>query len=110
MAISITDGAREKLLNVMQREGMDPTDAAFRVGVKGGGCAGFEYNLSFDSKKDQFDKEFVFDGLRIIIDPKSYFFLNGMTMDWKDTLLEQRFVFTNPNAKAACGCGTSFAV
>lgn len=82
-----------------------------RLGIKGGGCSGFSYVLEFnDTFLNEKDLEFKFDSISIIVDEKSIKYLNGMTLDWKHSLLDTGFIFNNPNVKSMCGCGTSFEV
>ena len=82
-----------------------------RVMVVGGGCSGMSYKLGFenDLPKDS-DKIFEKDGVKLVIDPKSFLFLSGTTLDFSDGLNGTGFVFSNPNAKRTCGCGSSFSV
>ena len=88
-----------------------------RGGVKGGGCSGFSYILDLTETKkegdEQWDFTFEIEGnnldLRVICDPKSYLYLNGTTVDFKDEVMGRGFVFDNPNANATCGCGSSFS-
>ncbi len=80
-----------------------------RLGVKGGGCSGLTYTLAFDEKPSAADNVFDFDGVKVYCDPKSYLFLNGMTLDFSTELLTGGFKFVNPNAKKSCSCGTSFS-
>ena len=86
-------------------------NASLRLGVKSGGCSGFSYVLLFDDK-DSKSRDIVFnvDGVKILIDNKSIVYLNGCTLDWEKTLLNQGFKFINPKVKSKCGCGTSFQV
>jgi iron-sulfur cluster assembly protein len=102
----------------MLAQNFDPSVYFLRMGVLGGGCAGLSYSLDFDAKKEAHDKEFEFDfpganagdpKLKIIVDPKSYLYLNGTTLDYATRGLTGGFVFNNPNAKTSCGCGTSFS-
>ena len=85
------------------------SELGLRVGVKGGGCSGLSYFLNFDQKKEK-DSEFNFEGLKVYIDPKSFLYLNGITLDYVDSLQEKGFRFINPNASKTCGCGESFNV
>jgi iron-sulfur cluster assembly protein len=78
------------------------------MGVKGGGCSGLTYSLEFDTELRKFDKQFEFDGVTVVVDTKSYLYLNGTTLDFVSQGLTGGFTFVNPNAKSSCGCGTSF--
>ena len=114
MAVTLTETATRKLLETKRETpGLAP-DAAVRLKIKGGGCAGFTYVVDFDSEKKPADNEFTFelDGetLTVLVDPKSYLMINGIEVDFINSLMEQRFTFNNPNATGQCGCGTSFAV
>ena len=80
-----------------------------RMTVKGGGCSGLSYHLDFDRPKEK-DHSFEFEGLPVYIDPKSYLYLNGTTLDYTDSLQDKGFKFVNPNASKTCGCGESFSV
>jgi iron-sulfur cluster assembly protein len=83
---------------------------ALRVGVKGGGCSGFSYAMGFDAEKRTMDEVFEQDGIKILCDPKSHLYLDGITIDFKNDLTDGGFRFINPNAKGSCGCGSSFSV
>lgn len=105
--IQVTDKAVGKIREAFRREGV--TEGGLRLGILGGGCSGLSYQFKFDRKPRATDKVFQYDGVNVFVDPKSYVFLDGMTLDWKDSLIHSGFVFENPNAKRSCGCGTSFA-
>ena len=79
-----------------------------RLGVLGGGCSGLSYLFKFDPKPRATDQVFDFDDVKVFVDPKSMLYLDGMTLDWKDSLIQSGFAFENPNATKSCGCGTSF--
>ena len=81
-----------------------------RLGLQGGGCSGYSYLLRFDSKQRPSDKVIEFEGAKVLVDPKSYALLDGLTLDYEESLLQSGFVFHNPNAKHTCGCGTSFSM
>ena len=107
--ISITDIAREKLVELRKTEG-HPDDAKLRVSVKGGGCSGLMYDLGFDDEIVDSDQVIEDKGFTILIDKKSVLYLAGTTLDFSDGLNGKGFQFVNPNASRTCGCGESFAV
>jgi len=104
--VNVTPKAVEKIRAAFQREGVK---GGLRLGVLGGGCSGLSYQFKFDPKARPTDRVLNFDDVEVYIDPKSMVFLDGMTLDWKDSLVHSGFVFDNPNAKKSCGCGTSFS-
>jgi iron-sulfur cluster assembly protein len=107
MAVSLSPVAVKRVKELLASQNLP--DAAFlRMGVKGGGCSGLSYNLEFDTELRRFDKEFEVDGVKVVVDPKSYLYLNGSTLDYVTQGLTGGFTFVNPNAKSSCGCGTSF--
>jgi iron-sulfur cluster assembly protein len=81
-----------------------------RLGIVGGGCSGMSYKFKFETAPRPNDHVFEVDGVQLVVDPKSYQFLDGMTLDFRNTLMEQAFVLHNPNATKSCGCGKSFQV
>ncbi len=91
-------------------------DTALRVGVRGGGCSGFSYVIEFHDgpprSRDRVLDYKAVDGtpVRVVVDPKSLLYLNGATLDWEQTLMQQGFKFLNPHEKTSCGCGHSFTV
>jgi iron-sulfur cluster assembly protein len=107
--INITEKALEHIRGVMQKEGMSAEAGGLRLGVQGGGCSGLSYNVRFDTQPRERDRIFEYGDIRVFVDPKSFIYLNGMTVDWEETLMHRGFVFQNPNAKKSCGCGTSFS-
>ena len=109
MAIEISDSAVARVHELVS-QGKMPSESALRVGVKGGGCAGYSYVFEFNGKRRLSDKVFQKDGVTVLVDPKSFPLLDGMTLDFEKTLMNQAFVFKNPNAKSSCGCGVSFGV
>jgi len=84
-------------------------DFFLRVGVKGGGCSGFNYTMDLVDIKGDGDEEFESFGIKVIVDPVSNIYLNGTEVDFKDELMGRGFVFNNPNASGCCGCGQSFS-
>ena len=107
--IQVTDRAIAKIRSAMAKEGVSPEQGGLRVGVQGGGCSGLSYNIRFDSQPRERDRIFQFGDVRVFVDPKSFIYLHGMTLDYQETLMQQGFVFVNPNASKSCGCGTSFS-
>ena len=109
MAVALSDTAVKQVKNLKQAQNLP--DAVFlRMGVKGGGCSGLTYSLEFDSEMGPHDKTFEIDGVKVVVDRKSYLYLNGTTLDYVTQGLTGGFTFINPQAKSSCGCGTSFAV
>ncbi len=106
----VTDRAVARIRAVMAQEGISPEEGGLRLGVKGGGCSGLSYAISFDAQPRPNDRMFEFGGVRVFIDPKSFVYLHGITLDYEETLIRQGFTFSNPNATRSCGCGTSFSV
>ena len=106
--IRLTKKAVEMAKRSIERRGV-PTEG-LRLGVKGGGCSGVSYAIEFADKVRGRDHVFEFDGLKIVIDPKSLIYLRGSILDYEVKLMQHGFKFVNPNEKASCGCGTSFTV
>jgi iron-sulfur cluster assembly protein len=107
--IQISDRALARVRAAMAKEGISPEEGGLRLGVQGGGCSGLTYNIRFDAHPRERDRVFNFDGVRVFVDPKSFIYLHGMTLDYQETLMKQGFEFVNPNASKSCGCGTSFS-
>jgi len=107
--ISVTDKAKERIIQLKQNEGKSE-DFVIRVSVKGGGCSGLMYDLSFDNQVQEKDEVFEDKGIKILVDKKSILYLFGTTLDFSDGLNGKGFQFINPNASRTCGCGESFAV
>jgi len=106
MAVSMTPVAVNRVKELLRAQKLD--NAFLRMGVRGGGCSGMTYDLQFDSELRKHDKEFDIDGVKVVVDVKSYLYLNGTTLDYVTQGLTGGFTFVNPNAKSSCGCGTSF--
>jgi iron-sulfur cluster assembly protein len=106
MAVNVSPGAVKRVKELMESQNLQ--NAFLRMGVKGGGCSGLQYNLEFDTEMGKLDKQFEVDGVKVVVDVKSYLYLNGTTLDWVTQGLTGGFTFVNPNAKSSCGCGTSF--
>ncbi len=136
MAVTVTESAAREVASIIKQQDLDPQTTHLRVGVKGGGCSGFSYLLDLTENQRDTDEvweyNFTLDGadrkdgkdqqdtpaaegngtfvVRIVCDPKSYLYLNGTVIDFKDELMGRGFVFNNPNATSSCGCGASFGV
>ena len=104
--IFVTPKAVSKIRDAFVREGVS---GGLRLGVLGGGCSGLSYQFKFAPEPRPRDLVFAFDDVRVFVDPKSILFLDGMTLDWHDSLIQSGFVFQKPHATKSCGCGTSFS-
>ncbi len=107
--IQVSEEAKTKLLSLMKEEGYQYTDFV-RVGVTSGGCSGLSYDLGFDAEEREDDKLFEDNGIKILVNKKSFLYLIGTTLEYSGGLNGKGFVFNNPNASRTCGCGESFAV
>jgi iron-sulfur cluster assembly protein len=107
--ITITDKGAEKVQEFLDSQEGDVTLAGLRVGVRGGGCSGFQYQLAFDEQREA-DAVFVSHGLKLLVDRESLPFVSGSTIDYEESLQGAGFKVNNPNVVAACGCGSSFRV
>ena len=107
--ILVTDKAKEEIISLLNAEGKT-TDHNIRVSVKGGGCSGLMYDLSFDPSINESDEVFEEKGVKVIVSPKSLVYLTGMELDFAKEGLNEGFKFNNPNEKERCGCGESFTV
>jgi iron-sulfur cluster assembly protein len=108
--IQVTEKAQAKIRAVLVKEGIAPAEGGIRLGVQGGGCSGLTYTVQFDTQARERDRIFQFGDVRVFVDPKSFLYLAGITLDYQETLMRQGFVFENPNAGKSCGCGTSFSI
>jgi len=138
MSVNVSPTAAREIHRIILENELDPAKVCLRVGVKGGGCSGFSYLLDLTETKKDSDEVWEIsvdlpakaeaasmnsanEGgvavaeatkavvVRVICDPKSYLYLNGTTIDFKDELMGRGFVFNNPNATSSCGCGSSFS-
>lgn len=107
--IKVRDTAREEVRRLVT-ENRAGADSFIRVGVKGGGCSGLMYELDFDREMKEGDKVFEDNGVKIVVDKKSYLYLIGTELDFSGGLNGKGFVFVNPNANRTCGCGESFSI
>lgn len=108
--IKVSDIAKKKVVELMTDEGFDAKADFVRVAVKSGGCSGLSYDLKFDNNKEEEDKVFEDNGVRVIVDKKSFLYLVGTTLEYSGGLNGTGFVFNNPNASRTCGCGESFSL
>jgi iron-sulfur cluster assembly protein len=107
--LQLTERAIKRIRVAMAKEGVSPTEGGLRLGVMGGGCSGLSYSIKFDTQPRERDRIYEFDGVRVFVDPKSFLYLHGMTLDYEETLMRQGFNFINPNSSHSCGCGSSFS-
>jgi iron-sulfur cluster assembly accessory protein len=106
--ITLTAVAAEKVAELIANEGADEA-LSLRIAVKPGGCAGFNYDMFFDSELAADDVVREFGTVKVAVDPESAELLNGSTLDYSDSLQGAGFHITNPNATRSCGCGNSFS-
>jgi iron-sulfur cluster assembly protein len=115
MAIELSERAVARIKELAMKR--QTPDAFFRIGIRGGGCSGLSYFVDFAEAADPKDKIFEFgpaerpgDKVKVLVDRKSYLFLNGTQVDWKSELMKTGFEFHNPLAGRTCSCGESFSV
>jgi iron-sulfur cluster assembly accessory protein len=106
--ISLTPVASTKVKEIMQMQ--SPVPVALRVAVVGGGCSGFQYHMAFENQTNDTDELLDFNGLKVAVDQMSSMYLEGVEIDYIETLEGAGFKFNNPNVKSTCGCGSSFSV
>ena len=106
--IQLTDNAASKVKEIMTQQ--NPAPAVLRVAVVGGGCSGFSYHMAFDNQENPTDNVYEFDGVKVVVDQMSEMYLEGVQIDYIETLEGAGFKFNNPNVKSTCGCGSSFSV
>lgn len=108
--IKVSQKAKSEVIKLMEADGFSYLDDFVRVGVKSGGCSGLSYDLNFDKKINQDDKIYEDNGVKILVDKKSFLYLIGTTLEFSGGLNGKGFVFNNPNANRTCGCGESFSL
>lgn len=106
--ISFTDNAVAKIKEVLTEE--NDASLMFRVFVQGGGCSGFQYGFTLDNEIAEDDQVYEKDGVKMLVDPMSYQYLIGSTVDYVENLTGSQFTIENPQATSTCGCGSSFSV
>ncbi len=107
MAITISENAAAKIRSLLAERSQP--DGGLRVKVVGGGCSGLQYKMDLDVERPG-DKVFGTDNAKILVDRKSFLYLNGTELDYNDGLMQSGFKLQNPNVKRSCGCGASFTV
>ena len=95
--MNITEAAQKRVNDILD------SDSVFRIEIQGGGCTGFKYNFDISTAEE----DDIYIGERVVVDPMSMMYLEGSTLDFKDTIFSQSFVIDNPNVKTTCGCGES---
>jgi iron-sulfur cluster assembly accessory protein len=106
--LNVTPVATSKVKEIMTSQ--NPTPSALRVAVVGGGCSGFSYHMAFENQVNEADNVYEFNGLKVLVDQMSEMYLDGVEIDYIETLEGAGFKFNNPNVKSTCGCGSSFSV
>lgn len=108
-AFQISDNAAHLITKMTTRQNLP--EGGLRIGIKAGGCSGLSYTFAWEAGPRASD--YVFEGTggaKVFVDPKSFLFIKGTTLDYDTSLVSKGFIFNNPNAKSSCGCGTSFSV
>lgn len=106
--ITVSENAKKRLLELQHNEAEN--NDFVRVGVESGGCSGLSYKLDFDKKQNEDDELIENNGIKLLINKKSFLYLVGTTLEFSDGLNGKGFVFNNPNASRTCGCGESFSL
>jgi iron-sulfur cluster assembly protein len=106
--VTLTDIAAEKVRGFIESQEAEG-DVGLRVGVRGGGCSGFQYALALDEKRED-DQVFEYQGIRVIVDPTSMRYVDGSEVDYTESMMGSGFEVNNPNVVASCGCGSSFRI
>jgi iron-sulfur cluster assembly protein len=106
--INISNSAKERLLYLLDKD--DKNKQFVRVGVESGGCSGLSYKLDFDTNKNEEDELIEDNGIKLLVNKKSFLYLVGTILEFSDGLNGKGFVFNNPNASRTCGCGESFSL
>tara|TARA_B100000767_G_scaffold80623_1_gene77398 strand:- start:3978 stop:4301 length:324 start_codon:yes stop_codon:yes gene_type:complete len=106
--INISNSAKNRLIHLLDKD--DASNKFVRVGVESGGCSGLSYKLDFDNKQNDEDELIEDNGIKLLVNKKSFLYLVGTTLEFSDGLNGKGFVFNNPNASRTCGCGESFSL
>jgi len=105
--VQLTETAVSKVKEILETQ--EPKPAGLRISVVGGGCSGFSYSMAFENTQGMLDKTYKFGDLQLFIDQASLLYLDGVQVDYVETLEGSGFKFNNPNVKSTCGCGSSFS-
>ena len=109
MAVTMTEFAIDRISDMMTRNQMKGIQNYLRIGVRSGGCSGYSYSFEFTNECDEHDRIFEFGSIKVCINKKSYLFLNGMEIDYEETLFKSGIKLNNPSVSRTCGCGESIA-
>ncbi|HUE20409.1 MAG TPA: iron-sulfur cluster assembly accessory protein [Bryobacteraceae bacterium] len=104
--VQVTEKALQRIRQILAKEGVQ---GGLRVAVQGGGCSGLSYLFKLETKERPSDHVFGGGDAKVLIDPKSFVYLDGITLDYKESLIQSGFTIDNPNAEKTCSCGTSFS-
>jgi iron-sulfur cluster assembly protein len=105
--VQLTETAVSKVREILDTQ--EPKPAGLRIAVVGGGCSGFSYSMAFENAPGMLDKTYDFSGLNVFIDQASLLYLDGVSVDYVESMEGSGFKFNNPNVKSTCGCGSSFS-
>src|SRR5260370_1377382 len=108
LMVQLTETAVTKVREILDTQ--EPKPTGLRISVVGGGCSGFSYSMAFENTPNLLDKTYNFDGLKVFIDHASLLYLDGVEVDYVETLEGSGFKFNNPNVQNTSGCGSSFNV
>jgi iron-sulfur cluster assembly protein len=107
--VHISENAAKLIRKMTQKNGLP--DGGLRIGIRAGGCSGLSYTFAWEPGPRVGDHVFEgAEGSKVFIDPRSFAYIDGTTLDYDTSLVSKGFIFNNPNAKSSCGCGTSFSV
>lgn len=105
--VQLTETAIGKVAEILSSQ--EPKPAGLRISVVGGGCSGFSYSMAFENEPGMLDKTYKYGDLAVFVDQASLLYLDGVEVDYVETLEGSGFKFNNPNVKSTCGCGSSFS-
>jgi iron-sulfur cluster assembly accessory protein len=105
--VTLTPVATEKVREIMSQQ--NPLPTGLRVAVVGGGCSGFTYHMAFENQANESDNVYEYEGLKVLVDQMSEMYLDGVEIDYVESLEGAGFKFNNPNVRSTCGCGASFS-